>query len=91
MFASLKLRLNEPKMEPEDHFGDSTKLWGLAFYNLKYDCVGYNGDCLLQNTEFGCFLSHVTPFVSEQWKNYSWLMRNEAFPHLFPSNHLSNP
>lgn len=76
-------------MEPKDHFGDSTKLWGLAFYNLKYYCVGYNGDCS-RTQKIGCFLTHVTPFVSEQWKNYAWLTRNETFPHLFPSNHFSN-
>lgn len=81
----------EPKREPADHFGDSIRQWGLDFYNLKYDCAGKGSDCFFQNTAFGCFLTRVTPFVSEQWKNCTWLMRNEAFPHLSPSNHLPNP
>lgn len=36
MFLSLKLI---PKIEP-DHFGGSTKQWGLAFYTQSYDCPG---------------------------------------------------
>lgn len=85
MFLSLKLRL-KPKIE-SDHFGDSTKQWGLAFYTQRCDRPGQEGDSLIQNTVFGHFLTCVTPFVSEQWKYYTWVMRNEAFPHLFPDKH----